>query len=145
VECEFVAQPVEHLTFNQRVPGSNPGELTIHKGPVRKDGPFVYGGISYRQRWRELHLFMPSGHYQRRGPREHFAPNTEPEFYSPNKIDHVIDAKPGRGCIIVAKCLGEALRQLMGQHVLPIRGSASILKLGFEFPSSRRRRGSTTS
>lgn len=25
---DFVAQPVEHLTFNQRVPGSNPGEIT---------------------------------------------------------------------------------------------------------------------
>jgi hypothetical protein len=26
---EPVAQSVEHLTFNQRVPGSNPGGLTI--------------------------------------------------------------------------------------------------------------------
>lgn len=27
--CEPVAQQVEHLTFNQVVPGSNPGGLTI--------------------------------------------------------------------------------------------------------------------
>jgi hypothetical protein len=38
---EPVAQPVEHLTFNQGVPGSNPGGLTIWK----------YGGDEYSRRF----------------------------------------------------------------------------------------------
>jgi len=39
---DLVAQPVEHLTFNQRVPGSNPGEITI-KAPCLTAGAFFMG------------------------------------------------------------------------------------------------------
>ena len=35
-----VAQLVEHLTFNQRVPGSSPGQVT--KKLRRKSGLFLY-------------------------------------------------------------------------------------------------------
>lgn len=28
IKVDLVAQPVEHLTFNQRVPGSSPGQIT---------------------------------------------------------------------------------------------------------------------
>ena len=38
---ERVAQPVEHLTFNQRVPGSNPGALTKENKDLHKSKRFL--------------------------------------------------------------------------------------------------------
>ncbi len=32
----LLAQPVEHLTFNQGVPGSNPGQATKHRGVAKR-------------------------------------------------------------------------------------------------------------
>ena len=41
--CGCVAQLVEHLTFNQRVSGSNPDALTNKKIPSHAEGIFFIG------------------------------------------------------------------------------------------------------
>ena len=65
---EPVAQPVEHLTFNQGVPGSNPGGLTISRhSPARffrapclsSSRTFLRrGGSTNRSCWRRGQLFL---------------------------------------------------------------------------------------
>ncbi len=57
---EFVAQSVEHLTFNQRVAGSNPTELTNKRGRLVR--PFFVGA----KRDEDLNLWGSGFDYKRK-------------------------------------------------------------------------------
>jgi hypothetical protein len=71
---EPVAQPVEHLTFNQRVSGSNPDGLTNNPNGFPSLGakPLVAGGRSFRHFDSESCDSIAKRYWKERRGRSHY-------------------------------------------------------------------------